>query len=96
MDLALIVLEAAVAVGWANRLMPNIWMDTEAHVTIEPEGCEILGLDIIATDRERREERHAIERKEQLAAIWVVVGVSQKNARAIRRTDGFGRLGRQF
>src|SRR5262249_30519269 len=79
-DAALLVEEAARASAREHALVPDIGMHVEPGAAVEPEGPEVLGLHVVAGQRHRHDERLALEREEELAAVGVVVRVPEQDA----------------
>ncbi len=80
MHRALLVEEALAAGEGEDAFVPDVRMDVEALRAGEAKADEALRRDVVAGQRQRHVERPLIERKEQLAAIGVVVGVPQDHA----------------
>ena len=92
MDLALLVEEASGGRHREDALVPDAGMDVDAEAAVGPQGDEGLGLEIVAGLGHRHDERLAVERPEQLAAVGMVVAMPQQDAIAGERDAGHGLL----
>jgi hypothetical protein len=87
---ALLVVEALGAAPREHAFVPYVRMDVEPASAVEAEAYEVLGLDVVAREREGHVERCLVEREEELAAVRVVVAVPQHHLRwrALMRVVG--------
>src|SRR5450631_3326270 len=74
---ALLVEEALRAAEAENAFVPDVGVDVESLAAIEAEADEALRCHVVARQRQRHVERPAIERKEKLPAVRMVVRVPQ-------------------
>src|SRR5664279_989322 len=77
---ALLVEESLRAGEAEDAFVPDVGMDVEALAAVEAKAYESLRRDVVAGQRQRHVERPPVERKEQLAAVGVVVRVPQHHA----------------
>jgi hypothetical protein len=75
MDAALLVVEAGMWYEWKYALMPYTGMDIKTCSAIEVKGDKPIGCHIISRQCERSNKRRAIQWKEQLATIRVIVSM---------------------
>jgi hypothetical protein len=59
--------------------MPDVWVDVESFTAIECEANKLLRRDVIRRERKRHVKQLILERKEQLSAIRVVVGMPKQH-----------------
>src|SRR5262245_25453007 len=69
-------------------------MNVQAPITREAKADELLWRDVVTGKGQRHEERTAVEREEQLSAVWVVIRVPEHHAPRRIRVIFSGHLGR--
>ncbi len=75
MNSPLFIVKAHAAVLREDAFMPDVRVNVEAFAAIKCEADELLWRDVIRWQRKRHEKRFVLQRKEELAAIRVVVGM---------------------
>src|SRR5436190_12114961 len=76
---ALLVEEPLSAAKPEHPFVPDVRMDVESLTPVEAEADEALRRHVVTRRRERNIERTVVERKEQLAAVRVIVRVPQQH-----------------
>ena len=80
MDAALTVEEAGVIGVGDDGVVPDVGVQVEGAAAIATEGCEGGRGDVVAGEGEGDDEALARQRREQLAAVRVVVGAPDQGA----------------
>jgi len=96
MDLSLLVVKASTLFQREHALVPDVGMDIEASAAVDVERNEIVGGNVVARQRQWSNEGTTVEWEEQLATVWVVVGVPQQDplGRSLCHRRSGGRVGR--
>src|SRR5262245_5716966 len=87
---ALLVEEASGRAHRKDAFVPDAGMDVDAEAAVGPQRDEVLGPKIVARPGDGHDERLAIERKEELAAVGMVVAMPQEHAIAAQRHATLG------
>ena len=75
MHRALLVKKALCSGQAKHALVPDVRMNIQAATAVKPETDKVRRLDVVTGQCERHEKRFFIQRKKQLAAVRMVVGV---------------------
>src|SRR5260221_3515174 len=90
MDAALLVVETRPLADRKHRLMPDAGVDMNAERAVAMEGDEILRRHVVARPGEESDVGRAVARKENLAAIGVVIRLVGEQPRGVARHTRFG------
>ena len=90
---ALLVEEAAGRTHREDAFVPDAGMDVDAEAAVGPQRDEVFGLQVVARPGDGHDERLAVEREEELAAVGMVVAMPQQHAVASQGHAGRGLLG---
>src|SRR5271165_536504 len=89
MDAALAIQELRMVVERHDRAVPDVRMDIEPAAAVTPERDEPFRCHIVPRHGKRHDETLAMQRIEQLASIWMIIGAPDQRAMTrFRRAAG--------